>query len=58
MPCYRIDFTVDQTDMDPGKLAEASKVLIAFGAIDGHPKVWLNGTLVGQHTKDLPGLPK
>jgi len=50
---YRIDFTVAETGIDPGKLAEASSVLIAFGAIDGHAKVWLNGRLVGHHTRDL-----
>ena len=47
---YRIDFTVEETGIAPETLKAASKVQIAFGAIDGHPKVWLNGTLVGQHT--------
>ena len=34
-------------------MENAAKVVVAFGAIDGHPKVWLNGTLVGQHTGAL-----
>ena len=50
---YRIDFTVEETGLDPEMLEASSKVLIAFGAIDGHPKVWLNGALVGQHTGTL-----
>ena len=53
---YRIDFTVEETGIDPQRLEAASKVLITFGAIDGHPKVWLNGILVGQHTKTLGGM--
>lgn len=50
---YRIDFTVEATGTDPKMLEQAAKVWVAFGAIDGHPKVWLNGTLVGQHTGAL-----
>ncbi|MAE64731.1 MAG: hypothetical protein CMJ18_10735 [Phycisphaeraceae bacterium] len=44
---YRIDFTVADCGIDAARLKGASKIVIAFGAIDGHPKVWLNGTLVG-----------
>ena len=50
---YRIDFTVEELGIDLKALAKAPKVLITFGAIDGYPKVWLNGTLVGEHTEDL-----
>ncbi len=50
---YRIDFTIEETGIDPKVLENAAKVVVAFGAIDGHPKVWLNGTLVGQHTGAL-----
>jgi len=50
---YRIDFTVEELGVDPEKLAKAPRVLLTFGAIDGYPKVWINGTLVGEHTEDL-----
>lgn len=50
---YRVDFTVEQIGLDPETVSAAKKVLVLFGAIDGHPKVWLNGTLVGEHHEDL-----
>lgn len=49
---YRIDFSVEQIGIDPQRLSAAKEISIAFGAIDGTPKVWLNGKLIGERHGD------
>ena len=50
---YRIDFSVEELGLSPESVRAAGAVRIAFGAIDGHPKVWLNGRLVGERNENL-----
>jgi hypothetical protein len=41
---YRLRFTVDRTAAPPEPV-----FIIHFGAVDYHARVWLNGTLLGEH---------
>lgn len=50
---YRIDFTVDEVGIDPSRLAAAKRVRLTFGAIDGHPKIWLNGKLLAERDEPM-----
>ena len=50
---YRIDFTVEELGIDPQRVSAAKKVRITFGAIDGYPKVWLNGKLLAERDDNV-----
>src|SRR5688500_4049558 len=44
MAWYRLRFTVDPTGVPSNRV-----FVIHFGAVDYHARVWLNGTLIGEH---------